>query len=163
MTPATPQSLTTDHDVSAFACGRPSLDDWLRRRALPNEVSGASRTYVVCDGKRVVAYYCLAAGSVCRKDAPGKLRRNVPEQIPVAVLGRLAVDESCQGRGFGTALLRDAVLRTLGAADSPGIRALLVHALDPAAADFYRNRGFLDSPIDPLVLMLPMETARAAR
>lgn len=162
MTPATPRSLTSDHDVSAFGCGVPSLDDWLKRRALPNQVSGASRTYVVCDGKRVVAYYCLAAGSVCRKGALGKPRRNAPEPIPVAVLGRLAVDQSCHGRGFGTALLRDAVLRTLGAADSVSIRALLVHALDQAAADFYRKRGFLDSPIDPLVLMLPIETARAA-
>ena len=157
-----PQPLGPDHDLTKFACGRPSLDDWLRSRALKNQISGASRSYVVCDNGEVVAYYCLATGAVESRQAPGKIRRNMPDPIPVMVLGRLAVDTRLQGQGVGKALLKDAILRTLQAAEIAGIRCLLVHALDDAAARFYRRNGFLDSPIDPLTLMLPLETARKA-
>ena len=166
MTFQPPQPLSSDHDLTNFACGRPSLDDWLRSRALKNQVSGASRSYVVTDvvsgARAVVAYYCLATGAVDSRQAPGKVRRNMPDPIPVMVLGRLAVDTRLQGQGIGRALLKDAILRTLNAAEIAGIRCLLVHALDEQAAEFYRRNGFLDSPIDPLVLMLPLATARRA-
>lgn len=162
MTLQPPQSIKPAHDVSAFDCGRPVLDDWLKRKALANEASGASRTYVVCEDEKVLAYYCIANGAVARSESPGRVRRSMPDPIPVMVIGRLAVDSRLQGQGAGSALLRDAVIRTLNAAEIAGIRAILVHALDDAAAAFYRGKGFLNSPIDPLVLMLPLETARRA-
>ena len=111
-----PEKLSSTHDLSQFHCGEPALDDWLRKRARQNEESGASRTYVVCVGKRVMGYYALAVGAVAHVVAPGRVRRNMPEPVPVMVLGRLAVDETMQGGGVGPALLRDAVLRTLQAA-----------------------------------------------
>ncbi len=159
-----PQPITPEHAIADFECGHETLDRWLKRKALANEASGASRTYVLCDAAdgRVIGYYALAAGSVARREALGKLRRNTPDPIPVMVLGRLAVDRRWQGRKLGAALLRDAILRTLSAAGIIGARALLVHALDDEAARFYRRHGFLDSPIDPRVLMLPLETARKA-
>jgi GNAT superfamily N-acetyltransferase len=127
---------------------------------LGNEASGVSRTYVVCQGRRVIAFYCLATGAVLQKEAPGRVRRNMPEPIPVMILGRLAVDRRFQGRGLGKALLRDAILRTLQAADIAGIRAVLVHAKDDDARQFYARFGFLPSPLDPLTLMLPLNDAR---
>ncbi len=160
MTFAPPQPIRAAHDLSRFDSGRPVLDDWLRERAAKNESLGASRTYVVCDGALVVGYYCLASGSVERMRSPGKLRRNMPDPIPVIMLGRLAVDRTWQGAGLGSALLKDAILRTLKAANIVGMRALLVNALDERAAQFYRHNGFLEPPFDPLVLMLPLETAR---
>lgn len=162
MTLTPPHPIQADHDVSQFDSGRPVLDGWLRQRAIRNEDSGASRTYVVCEEARVVGYYTLSSGSVENRQAPGKVRRNMPDPIPVMLMGRLAVDRSQQGRGLGRALLRDAILRTLKAAEFAGMRALLVHALDRKAAEFYRHNGFLVSPIDPLVLMLPLHTARKA-
>ena len=160
MTLQAPEPLRADHDLSRFECGRPVLDEWLRKRAPGNEGSGASRTYVVCEGARILAYYSLATGSIERKQAPGRVRRNMPDPIPVMIIGRLAVDVSVQGRGIGRGLLKDAILRTLKAAQIAGIRAILVHALDETAAAFYRKNGFLDSPIDSLILMLPLEHAR---
>lgn len=154
---AAPAPLTGAHDVSAFACGEPALDDWLCRRALKNELSGASRTYVVCSGKEVAGYYSLAVGSIEHRFTPGNVRRNMPQPVPVMILARLAVDRRYTGRNIGTGMLRDALLRTLQAADIAGIRALLVHALHGKAAVFYRNRGFIPSPFDPLVLFLALE------
>src|ERR1700722_1403283 len=119
-----PEKLRADHDLSQFKCGESALDDWLRRRALQNEESGASRTYVVCMGSRVVAYHALAVGAVENANAPGRVRRNMPEPIPVLIIGRLAVNQEFHGRGLGQGLLRDAVLRTLQAADIAGIRAI---------------------------------------
>src|SRR3974377_1057398 len=132
-----PQRFSAEHDVAAFDCGEPALDDWLRRRALQNQESGASRTYVVCAGKRVVGYYALAVGALAHAAAPGRVKRNMPDPIPVMVLGRLAIDRNYQGRGVGPALLRDAVLRTLQAGEIAGIRAILVHAISPRAKRFY--------------------------
>jgi GNAT superfamily N-acetyltransferase len=157
-----PQPIQAEHDASRFVSGRPALDDWLRHRALRNESAGASRTYVVCDGARIVGYYSLASGSVESRQTPGRVRRNMPDPVPVMLLGRLAVDRTVQGAGLGRALLKDAILRTLNAAEISGMRALLVHALDEPAAAFYRHNGFLASPMDPLVLMLPLDTARKA-
>src|SRR5580700_6209389 len=117
-----PEHLTSAHDISTFDCGVPDLDDWLKKRALANEESRASRTYVVCSAGKVVGYYALASGGVALTKAPGRIRRNMPDPLPVMIVGRLAVDQSCQGRNIGRSLLRDAVLRTLQAAEIGGIR-----------------------------------------
>ena len=157
-----PEKLKPDHDFSSFDSGTPVLDDWLRRRALPNQESGASRTYVICAGNRVVGYYALAAGAVARAEATGRTRRNMPDPVPVMVMGRLAIDSAYQGRGLGRALLRDAVLRTAQAAEIAGIRALLVHAISEDAKRFYERCGFRPSPLDPMTLMITMRDALQA-
>lgn len=157
-----PEPLAVGHDVAAFSCGEPSLDTWLRRRALANQQSGASRTYVLAEAGRVIAYYALAAGAVGVGMATGRVRRNMPDPVPVMVLGRLAVDSRFQGHGLGHDLLRDAVLRTLAAADIAGIRALVVHALSDRAGAFYRGAGFAPSPLSPDLYMVSLADARAA-
>ena len=150
-----PQPLGAAHRLDDFSCGEPVLDDWLRRRALPNQLSGASRSFVVADkAGRVHAYYALAAGAVAHQMATGAVRRNMPDPIPVMVLARLAVDRRAQGIQLGGALLRDAVDRTLAIAQNAGVRALLVHALHERAKAFYQHYGFQASPLDPLILML---------
>jgi predicted N-acetyltransferase YhbS len=155
-----PLKLSPAHELSQFACGEPTLDDWLRRRALPNEASGSSRTYVVCVGQQVVGYYALANGAVTHTESPGRIKRNMPDPVPVMVLGRLAVDQKFQGQGIGTGLLRDAVLRTIQAAEIAGIRAILVHTLSVAATRFYEKHGFVASPVDPLTLMITVAEAK---
>jgi GNAT superfamily N-acetyltransferase len=157
-----PEHLTPAHDVSAFDSGVPDLDDWLKKRALANEDTGASRTYVVCASGRVVGYYALATGSVTHVQALGRVRRNMPNPVPVMILGRLAVDRAWQGRNLGSSLLRDAVLRTLQAAKIGGIRAILVHAISEEAKRFYQRHGFGVSPVDPLTLMITMAEAEKA-
>ena len=157
-----PEPLTATHDVAGFACGEPTLDDWLRRRALANQISGVSRTYVLIGEGRVIGYFTLAAGAIAVTEAPGRVRRNMPDPIPMAVLGRLAIDRSRQGQGLGRFLLRDALLRTNQAAETIGIRGLLVHALSPAAKRFYETRGFRESPANPMTLMVTLADARAA-
>lgn len=147
--------------MTGFDSGVPSLDDWLKRRAQSNQVSGASRTYVVAQGSRVVGYYCLASGAIAMTDAPPGLRRNMPDPIPMIVLGRLAVDRSLQAKGLGTALLQDAVLRTMQAAGIVGTRGLLVHALSDDAKAFYERYGFVPSPTNPLTLVLPLKGLQA--
>lgn len=151
-----PEHLREDHELISFDSGVPVLDDWLRKRALPNETSGASRTYVICQGLRVVGYYALATGAVALHTATGKVRRNMPDPIPVMVIGRLAVDRALQGKGLGVALLRDSVLRTHQAASIAGIRAILIHAISEEAKRFYLKFGFAESPVDPMTLMLPV-------
>jgi GNAT superfamily N-acetyltransferase len=153
---AAPEPLTASHETGGFACGVPSLDDWLKKQALKNEVSGASRTYAVCESgsRNVVGFYALATGSAARKQAPGRISRQMPEPVPVAVLGRLAVDQ--RWHGIGSGLLKDAVIRTMAAARHGGIRALLVHALDEQAKAFYLGHGFIESPIEPMTLMLSL-------
>lgn len=154
-----PEKLVADHDLAEFDSGEPALDDWLRRRALANEESGSSRTYVVCVGKRVVGYYSLAVGAVAHVGAPGRVKRNMPDPVPVMILGRLAVDKDFQGRGIGSGLLRDAVLRTVQAAEIAGIRAILVHALSDAATRFYQHHGFIATPIDSMTAMITVAEA----
>jgi GNAT superfamily N-acetyltransferase len=154
-----PEKLRVEHDVSVFDCGEPVLNDWLRQRALQNQQSGASSTYVILDEMRVVGYHSLAAGSVARETAPGRVRRNVPDPVPVMVLARLGVDQTCQGQGRGHALLRDAVRRTLQAAPIIGVRAILVHALSERAKRFYEECGFAPSPINPSTLMVIVSEA----
>lgn len=157
-----PQALADHHVVDAFECGEPSLDDWLKRRATGNQASGASRTYVVCVDEVVVGYSCLAAGALGHADAPGALRRNRPDPIPVMVLGRLAIHTGHHQVGLGTALLRDALRRTLQAADIAGVAALLVHAISEDAKRFYKSRGFVESPVKPMTMCLILESARKA-
>ena len=153
-----PAPLTANHDLSHFDCGEPVLNDWLRHRALKNE-SRFSRTYVVCEGNKVAGFYCISAGSVERAAAPGKLRRNAPEAIPVAVIGRLAVDRAHAGRGLGADLLADALCRIAAASQILGIGAVLVHAKDEAAKRFYLACAeFMAFPGDGRVLFLPVET-----
>ena len=154
-----PEKLSAAHDLSCFECGEPELDDWLRRRALSNEEQGASRSYVVCVGRRVVGYYALAAGAADHASAPGRVRRNMPNPVPVMVIGRLAIDQRYQKRGIGLALLRDAILRTVQAAEIAGIRAILVHAISENAKRFYERTGFIASPVDPMTLMITIAEA----
>src|ERR1035437_5786045 len=151
-----PEKLRAEHDLSEFNCGEPSLDDWLRRRALQNEESGASRTYVVCAGEHVAGYYALAVGAVAHAKAPGRIRRNMPDPVPVMIIGRLAVHKDHQGIQIGPGLLRDAVLRTLQAAEIAGVRAILVHAISERARKFYEGCGFIPSPMDPMTLMITL-------
>jgi GNAT superfamily N-acetyltransferase len=157
-----PEKLLLEHDLSKFDCAEPVLNDWLRRRALQNQQSGASSTYVILDKTRVAGYYSLAAGSVERETAPGRVRRNVPDPVPAVVLGRLAIDRDYQSQGLGRALLRDAILRILQAADIIGIRAILVHALSEEAKRFYEKCGFTASPLNPLTLMITLPEAIGA-
>jgi GNAT superfamily N-acetyltransferase len=154
-----PEKLNPAHDLSQFRCGEPELDDWLKRRALHNEESGASRTYVVCAGQQVAGYYALAAGAVAHRDALGRVKRNMPDPLPVMVIGRLAMDLKFQGRGIGTALLKDAVLRTVKAAEIAGIRAILVHAISEGAKRFYEKLGFIESPTNPMTMMITVQAA----
>lgn len=156
-----PEPLTEEHEVGDFSSGEPSLDDWLQRRARGNQVSGATRTYVVCQRRRVVAYYALAAGVVAVESATGRLRRNMPSPVPVAVLARLAVDRAWQGRGIRRAIFRDAALRVTQAADAIGIRGIIVHALSNEAKNFHLALGFEESPREPLTLMVPLSDIRA--
>lgn len=157
-----PEKICSGHNLEDFDSGEPVLDDWLKRRALRNEASGASRTYVVCSGGRVVGYYALAVGAVESASASGRVKRNMPNPIPVMVIGRLAVDQDHQGRGMGRALLRDGVLRIVQAADIAGIRAILVHALTEDAKKFYERCGFHPSPVDPMTLMITLADAKKA-
>src|SRR3954454_7932802 len=157
-----PTPLTADHDVSQFDCGEPALNDWLRHRALKNE-SRFSRTYVVCEGNRVVAYFCIAVGAVQRAAAPGKVRRNAPDTIPVSVIGRLAVSRGHAGKGLGADILSDALRRIALASQSIGIAAVLVQAKDDAAKRSYMSCAeFIEYPADSRTRFLPIETVVAA-
>lgn len=159
---AAPVPLTAEHDLSEFDCGEPALNDWLRHRALKNE-SRFSRTYVVCEGNQVVAYFCISAGAVERAAAPGKLRRNAPDTIPVSVIGRLAVSRGHAGKGLGADILADALRRVAVASQSIGIGAVLVHAKDDAAKRFYMKCAeFIEYPEESRTLYLPIETVIAA-
>ena len=154
-----PEKLSPEHDLAAFDSGETALDEWLRRRAAQNESRGASRTYVICSGKRVAGYYSLAVGAATHEPVAGRIKRNLPDPIPVMILGRLAVDRTFQGKGIGTGLLKDAVLRTLQAANIAGIRALLVHAISDSAKRFYEAYGFIASPVDPMTAMITLVEA----
>ncbi len=150
-----PESLTPEHQVSTFSCGESTLDEWLKRRALANQASGASRTFVVTDDDRqVLGYYALAAGAVAHQDATRSVRQNMPDPVPVMVLVRLAVDVRAQGMKLGAALLQDALKRCVLVSQNTGVRALLVHALNDRARQFYEYYGFKASPAHPMTLML---------
>lgn len=154
LTPPVP--IVAAHDIASFDSGQEPLDAWLRQQALRGEGRGA-RTYVVCREQRVVGYYALAAGHVARARAPSSLSRNMPDPIPVFLLGRLAVDRSVQGQGLGRALLKDALRRSLGASREIGARSVLVHAIDDGAVSFYLQYGFKPFPSEPRTLFMPMD------
>jgi GNAT superfamily N-acetyltransferase len=157
-----PQPLAAVHLLGDFESGESALDEWLKRRALSNQVSGASRTFVVVDHEhRVRGFYALAAGAVAHATATSSVRRNMPDPIPVLVLGRLAVDRQAQGIQLGAALLQDAVKRAIAVSQSTGVRALLVHALHEDAKRFYEHHGFQPSPQHPLTLMLRLSSVTA--
>lgn len=162
MTVAAPEPLVAHHELEAFASGVDSLDQWLKRRALKNQASGASRTFVACDGRRVLAYYALASSAITVDAVPGRFRRNMPDPIPVVVLGRLAVDQSLQGGGFGRALVRDAGKRVIQAAETIGVRGLVVHAVSEEARAFYERIGLEPSPLDPMMLMVTLDDLKSA-
>jgi predicted N-acetyltransferase YhbS len=155
-----PAPLADIHELIDFFSGVTSLDDWLKHRARANQVSGASRTYVVADGHRVVGYYALASGAIATAESVGRFRRNMPDPIPVVVLGRLAVDGSQQGRGLGRALFRDCAQRVVQAADTIGIRGIVVQAISDQAKAFYQALGFDPSPADPMTLMVRLSDIR---
>jgi GNAT superfamily N-acetyltransferase len=129
---------------------------------MKNQRTGASRTFVVCAGQRVLAYYVLASSAIAVIEAPGRFRRNMPDPIPVVILGRLAVDRSFQGKGVGRALVRDAGSRVIQAADTIGIRGLIVHALSAEAKAFYEHVGFSPSPLDSMTLMISLADLKAS-
>lgn len=156
-----PEPLAASHETGSFSSGAASLDAWLKSRAMKNQETGASRTFVVCEGRRVVAYYALASSAIAVHEAPGRFRRNMPNPIPVVVLGRLAVDHSFQGKGIGRALVRDAGLRVIQAADTIGIRGLIVQALTDEAKVFYERLGFEPSPLDSMLLMITLADMKA--
>ena len=154
-----PVPLRATHFVENFSCGNSVLDEWLKKRALKNEGSGASRTFVVCQGEGVVGYYALATGAVAQIDVPGKIRRNMPEPIPIVVLGRLAVDIRWQNQNLGEDLLQDAIKRIMNASIDVGIKAILVHAISAKANAFYVNRGFIESLTNEMTLLLPLTSS----
>ena len=156
-----PQPLADHHLLGNFTSGATALDDWLKRRARANQASGASRTFVVCEGDAVVGYYALASGGITLQDAPGRFSRNMPNPIPVVVLARLAVGQTYQGRGLGRALFRDSAQRVVNAADVIGIRGVVVHALSEEAKAFYLALGFDPSPNDLMTLMVTLQDLRA--
>jgi GNAT superfamily N-acetyltransferase len=157
-----PTLLAADHNLGDFASGEVSLDDWLRKRARANQASGASRTYVICEGLRVIGYYALASGAVALTGVPGRFRRNMPNPVPVVILGRLAVDRSWQGKGLGRALFRDAAQRVVQAAETIGIRGILVHAISEEARNFYLALGFEECPGQPMMLVVTLSDLRCA-
>ncbi|HPT57490.1 MAG TPA: GNAT family N-acetyltransferase [Casimicrobium sp.] len=157
-----PEPLTAAHNLATFECGEPALDEWLKRRAMANQISGASRTFVVTgtDGL-VYGYYAMAAGAVSHQQATSAVRRNMPDPVPVMVLGRLAVDRRAQGIKLGASLLQDAVNRAVAVSQNAGVRALLVHALHDRAKAFYEHYGFQPSPLHPMTLLLRLHPGKA--
>ncbi|MBZ9890696.1 N-acetyltransferase [Mesorhizobium sp. M7A.F.Ca.US.006.04.2.1] len=156
MTLSVPVPLADHHELGEFSSGITALDDWLKKRARTNQAGGASRTYVTCKGNRVIGYYAVASGAVKMVEASSRFRRDMPDPIPVAVQGRLAVDQAYHGRGIGRALVRDAGLRILQAAEILGIKGIVVHAISDDARAFYITIGFEPSPVEPLTLMVTL-------
>ncbi|MCA9858652.1 MAG: GNAT family N-acetyltransferase [Thermomicrobiales bacterium] len=155
-----PVPYRQEHDVTAFSCGDASLDRWIRSNAARNESNDASRTFVICSDSTVVAYYALAAGSIERAYVPKALQRNMPNPLPVIVLGRLAVDARYQDHGLGSGLLKDAMIRVALTSQTIGVKAILVHAISDDAQQWYLKRWFVESPLDPMTLLLPTAQIR---
>jgi predicted N-acetyltransferase YhbS len=156
-----PQPLTSGHLLDKFNGGEPVLDEWLKRRAMSNQLSGASRTFVVLDQDSLVCgYYAMAAGAVAHQMATSSVRRNMPDPVPVMVLARLAVDLRVQGVKLGASLLQDAVNRAVMVAENAGVRALLVHALNDKAKEFYEHYGFQSSSLNTMTLMLRLNSGK---
>ena len=158
-----PEALTAAHDVSEFSCGKPTLDHWLKTRALSNQEKGFTAVMVVHDDGRVVGYYGLAPTAVVPSVLPRSVRTGQPpDPVPCLLLGQLATDAAWAGRGIGTGLLKHALQRCVEAAALIGGRALMVNAVDAEAAQFWQRRGFLPSKDDPLVLFRPISAIAAS-
>jgi len=157
-----PEPLGAHHQVAAFDCGGPALNEFLSRHALGNHQSGTAKTYVATtDSQIVVGYYSLAASQILYADAPARLQKGAPRHpVPVVLLARLAVDRTWQGKGLGAGMLKDAIIRVLTAAEGLGVRALLVHAKDEAAKAFYERYDFVPLPSYPMHLVLLLKDAR---
>ncbi|BBU61478.1 N-acetyltransferase GCN5 [Methylosinus sp. C49] len=153
-----PAPLSESHELAEFRSGETVLDEWLMRRALANMEAGASKTYVLCaaGSQQVVGFYALSMGQILDREALGSMRRNMPRHIPSVILGRLAIDARCQGRGIGRALLHDAVSRSRRAAREVAARLLVVHAISPTAEAFYRHHGFMRLPVETPTLALDL-------
>lgn len=156
-----PAPITADQELADFDSGESSLNEWLKKRAFKNHMSGASRCFVLCAGASVIGYYSLSAGAVSHETAPKPMRRNMPGPLPVLLLGRLAVDKRYHNQGIEQALLRDAMLRAVNVAGDAGVFALLVHALSDQAKQFYLSRGFVESPLQAMTLIMTIETIRS--
>jgi GNAT superfamily N-acetyltransferase len=159
--PTSPSPISADHVLDGFECGEPSLDEWLKKRAIKNQVPGASRCFVICHGADVIGYYSLSAGAIRHELVTKAMRRNMPDPLPVLLLGRLAIDRRYHNQGLGRALLRDAMIRAVNVSGDAGIFALMVHALSEQARRFYLSRGFVESPLQPMTLMMTLATVRS--
>lgn len=157
-----PEELNSGHRVANFTCGQAALDDWLKRRALKSHLARDSRVYVVCnDAGEVVGYYAICSSVVARKDATPKIRRNAPDPVPMVLIARLAVCQDMQNRGIGSALIRDAIFRTINASAHVGVKGILLHAMDDEAASFYAHLGFQPSPVDSRLMMVRLKDIAA--
>jgi GNAT superfamily N-acetyltransferase len=156
-----PAPIASDLELADFDSGELSLDEWLKKRALKNHAAGASRCFVLCSGKIAIGYYSLSAGAISHEVAPKAMRRNMPDPLPILLLGRLAVDRRYHNQGLGSALLRDAMLRTVNVSRDAGVFAILVHALSDQAKQFYLSRGFVESPLQQMTLLMTLETVRS--
>ncbi|MES2141424.1 MAG: GNAT family N-acetyltransferase [Pseudomonadota bacterium] len=154
---STPLLLSVDHELEHFNSGKLSLDDWLKKRALKNQASGASRCFVLYNDKKVIGYYNLSAGAISHESTP-KTIRNMPDPLPVLLLGRLAIDRNYHNKGLGSALLRDAMLRAVSVAGDAGVFTILVHALSEHAKRYYMSRGFIESPLQAMTLFMTLKT-----
>ena len=163
MTYSGPTLLTSGHWLEGFDCGEPALNDWLVRRALGNQATGTSRTWVVIyePTRIVVAYYASSTASVMRAAAPRRIARDQPADLPAVLLGRMAVDSRHQGKGLGGAMLKHFMTKTIEVSEKVGVRLVLVHAKDEQTKDFYQHHGFIESPIDPLTLMMLLPSSRS--
>ena len=156
------EKLRRDHILEGFDCGKEPLNRFLPSNALQNQQANASQTYLLITADRVIGYHTLVVGEVAFAAAPERLRKGLAQHpVPIMLLARLAVSQDYQGRGIGQALLKDALLRTLRAADIAGIRAFAVHAKDNVARAFYEHFDFIASPSDPMHLFLLLKDIRA--
>lgn len=157
------EKLARAHAVDDFDCGEEALNRYLARYAFPNQQASAAQTYLALDGDRVVGFYTLVVGEVAFDAAAGRLKKGLARHpVPIMLVARLAVHRQRQGKGIGAGLLKDAILRTLQAADIAGIRALMVHAKDDTARAFYERFDFIASPTDPLHLYALIKDLREA-
>ncbi len=156
------EKLQREHRVEEFDCGKEPLDRFLIRFALQSQLANSARTYVAFSGSETIGYYTLTYGDVAYEDAPERLRKGIARHpVPLMILARLAVSRAWSGKGIGAGLLKDALTRTLAAADIAGLRALAVHAKDEAARTFYEHFGFVASPTDPMHLFILLKDVRA--
>lgn len=156
-----PAPITADHVLVNFDSGEASLDEWLKKRALRNHTARVSRCFVLCDDQKVIGYYNLLAGAAHHEAAPQEMRHNMPDPLPILLLGRLVVDKRYHNQDLGQALLRDAMIRGVGVAGDLGIFAVLVHAMSEQAKQFYLSCRFVESPLQPMTLLMTLETVRS--